>query len=1057
MAERLHDAARLAAVHAIGVLEGTPGTERACRILAHGLGVRWALVSLVDDVHRTLVSALGVDEPRLRRAPLAGAACAEVMRTGAALVVQDTSSDLADSVLGDLGARAFLGIPILVAEGHIVGVLYAAADAPRAWTVADVEFARDVASSLSAELDARLAWRERDVATRARAVTERRYRVVESHLSAVVVEFDRAGRFMHLNVASPPSAPGHNGSPIGRTCQEAGMNWRMAAQWDAAVRQVIDTGTKVAIECSYVEETGPRHYHVEFEPERDGSGDIERVLGICIDVTEARRTELALRQSDLRYRQVFEQSPLPMWVYDEHTYRFLAVNDAAVRQYGWSRDEFLGLSALDVCLPEEIPTFLSRHRDVASAANTTAVVRHRRRDGDVVLVEPAAGRIHFEGRQARIVLLPDVTERVRVEAAIREAEQRFRLLAEHIDSVFFLCTPDRVRVDYVSPAAARLFGASSSEPEAMPWFDGVHPQDRRRVTAALPAMRLGNFEEEYRIVSADGRTRWVRTRAYPVRGPEGDIVLSAGIVEDVTTLKEVEIALTASEAKFRQIVETAIEGIWLLDTSGRTTYANPRTAELLALPADSIVGRAFVDFVDPAGRASAEAMFTRHYTPAASRPELCLRRGDGAQLWTIVATNPVTDDRGEVVGFLAMLTDITEQKKLERQLQHSQKLELIGQLAGGVAHDFNNLLTAIIGNIDLAMTTMKPDDPVSIDLGEARRASERAVELTRQLLAISRRQVLQPRRIVLDVVVNDAKRMLERVLGEEVYLVTTLGSANRVVLADPGQVEQVLVNLVVNARDAMPSGGTLRVDTGTVVLDETTAKLRGREEGLYTTLSVADTGTGMDSETASRIFEPFFTTKGPGEGTGLGLAIVMGIVEQTGGFIHVESVLGQGSCFTVYLPVLAEEADVVADSTVARDIAPSHRGSETIVIVEDERAVRTALRRTLERLGYRVFEAADGAEALELCSSPAIEPLHLVLSDVVLPGMRGPEFVSRLLTRRPGLRVLFMSGYSQEAVAARGRLLPGTAFVEKPFGAQQIARIVRETLDRPAGLARLDT
>jgi CheY-like chemotaxis protein len=301
------------------------------------------------------------------------------------------------------------------------------------------------------------------------------------------------------------------------------------------------------------------------------------------------------------------------------------------------------------------------------------------------------------------------------------------------------------------------------------------------------------------------------------------------------------------------------------------------------------------------------------------------------------------------------------------------------------------------------------------------------------------------------------KYTVERVLGEEVYLVTTLGSANRVVLADPGQVEQVLVNLVVNARDAMPSGGTLRVDTGTVVLDETTAKLRGREEGLYTTLSVADTGTGMDSETASRIFEPFFTTKGPGEGTGLGLAIVMGIVEQTGGFIHVESVLGQGSCFTVYLPVLAEEADVVADPTVARDNAPSHRGSETIVIVEDERAVRTALRRTLERLGYRVFEAADGAEALELCSSPAIEPLHLVLSDVVLPGMRGPEFVSRLLTRRPGLRVLFMSGYSQEAVAARGRLLPGTVFVEKPFGAQQIARIVRETLDRPAGLARLDT
>jgi PAS domain S-box-containing protein len=737
------------------------------------------------------------------------------------------------------------------------------------------------------------------------------------------------------------------------------------------------------------------------------------------------------------WRQIFERSPVPMWVYDTETYRFLAVNDAAVREYGWSRAEFLTLSALDVRPRRDIAGFLAQHRGHPRAGSR--FVRHRRKDGTELLVEPSAEPVHFEGRPARVTLLVNVTERLRVETALREVEERFQHLAANIDAVLFLCTPDLQRVDYVSPAAAARWGGLVDS--RLPWFEDVHPGDRRRMVAALSRLGQAGIEEEYRVVRQEGGTRWIRTRTWPVRDGKGQVVLCAGIVEDVTTLKTTEIALQASEQKFRQIVETADEGIWTFDRSGRTTYANPRMADLLGVRTDAMNGRSFISFVEDESRMEAEALLR-----GAGRSELRLRRSDGGEVWASASASTIPDEAGLPAGVLVMITDVTEQKRLQRQLQHGQKLELIGQLAGGVAHDFNNLLTAIIGNIDLVAGALPIGDPALIDLREARDAADRAVSLTRQLLAVSRRQVLKPSRILLEDVVRDAQRMLVRVLGEDTLLTTSLSLEPRAVLADPGQMGQVLVNLVVNARDAMPDGGEVRVSTGFVVLDAVEAAARGRLPGPYVTMCVRDDGVGMDADTQGRIFEPFYTTKDASRGTGLGLAIVLGIVEQMEGFIEVSSVVGRGSSFTVFLPALVEDEPPVVVAAPAR--AMTLGGTETILVVEDERSVRVALRRTLERLGYRVHEAADGARALELCATLSA-PLDLILSDVVLPGMRGPELCAELLRLRPGVRVLFMSGYSREAVAARGRLLPGTTFVEKPFGAEEIARAVRDAFGRP--------
>jgi len=396
---------------------------------------------------------------------------------------------------------------------------------------------------------------------------------------------------------------------------------------------------------------------------------------------------------------------------------------------------------------------------------------------------------------------------------------------------------------------------------------------------------------------------------------------------------------------------------------------------------------------------------------------------------------------------LASVQDITERKHLEDQLRQSQKIEAVGQLAGGIAHDFNNLLTAITGYADLLFEDLGAQDPRRADLEEIRKAARRAASLTQQLLAFSRKQVLQPQVLDLNQVVANAEKLLQRLFGEHIALRTVLDPTLGAAMADPAQLEQVIVNLAVNARDAMPHGGQLMIETQNVHFDSSYAEMHPSvTPGPHVVLAVSDTGTGMDEATRQRLFEPFFTTKGPGKGTGLGLSTVYGIVKQSGGFVWVYSEVGRGSTFKVYLPRVAAKAQPIGPSALPAQVP---RGTETILLVEDEPALRAVARRTLERQGYAILEAPDGDTALTLAGAHT-GPLDLLVTDVIMPGISGRELATRLVASRPGVRVLYTSGYTDDAIVQHGVLEAGIQFLRNPLTPSALARKVRDVLDAPA-------
>jgi two-component system cell cycle sensor histidine kinase/response regulator CckA len=426
-----------------------------------------------------------------------------------------------------------------------------------------------------------------------------------------------------------------------------------------------------------------------------------------------------------------------------------------------------------------------------------------------------------------------------------------------------------------------------------------------------------------------------------------------------------------------------------------------------------------------------------------------LIRRQGSPVWVYLNSSVVQDAGGRPLYLLAYLRDVTERKSLEAQLRQAQKMEAVGQLAGGIAHDFNNLLTAIQGNTELLLTALEPRDPRRMDVLEIARAAHRAATLTRQLLAFSRKQVLQPRIVSLNAVVTDLTTMLRRIIGEDIELRLDLEPALGRVLADAGQLEQVITNLAVNARDAMPHGGMLTLRTRNLSAEDVPA---GDPEappllGELVALSVADNGTGMDERTQARLFEPFFTTKELGRGTGLGLATVYGIVRQSGGHIRVSTRLHEGSTFTVYLPRVEGRLEL---ESPPEPEPTSPRGTGTVLVVEDEESVRVLARRVLTARGYQVLDAASAAEALTLTENGR-RPLDLLVTDVVMPGMGGPALAERLVAEQPGLRVLYISGYAEEAIRRQGSLPAGGSLLEKPFTADQLALRVRETIAGSGG------
>lgn len=506
-----------------------------------------------------------------------------------------------------------------------------------------------------------------------------------------------------------------------------------------------------------------------------------------------------------------------------------------------------------------------------------------------------------------------------------------------------------------------------------------------------------------------------------------------------------------SETRYRDCFENAKDAIYVHDLNGRYTMVNKAGEALIGYTREEILQMSISDVVPQNCLEKIQARLNKKLTDhAPTIYEVEAIRKDGTHVPVEVSSRLIYEN-GVAVAVQGSARDITERKRAaealrasQLQLQQSQKLEAVGQLAGGVAHDFNNLLTAILGYTDLSLRRNDVEDPVRRNLEETKKAAERAASLIRQLLAFSRKQILEPKVLDLNVVVKDMHKMLTRLIGENIDLATKQADDLGIVKADPCQVEQIIVNLVVNARDAMPRGGKVTIETANVTLEE--LKHVSIQPGPYVMLAVSDTGTGIDEETQTRIFEPFFTTKEVGKGTGLGLSTVYGIVKQSGGNIWVYSEPEVGTVFKVYLPRV-EAAEGVSEKPSWENTV--FHGSETVLLVEDEDVVRGLARKILVEAGYNVLDARNGDDAIRLCRDYR-GPIDLLLTDVVMPETSGKEVAERLLEYRPAARVLYMSGYTDEAIVRHGVLDESVDFIQKPFTWTKLGKKVREVLDRPA-------
>jgi two-component system, cell cycle sensor histidine kinase and response regulator CckA len=514
---------------------------------------------------------------------------------------------------------------------------------------------------------------------------------------------------------------------------------------------------------------------------------------------------------------------------------------------------------------------------------------------------------------------------------------------------------------------------------------------------------------------------------------------------------QTERRLAESEARLASVIATAKDAIIVTGPDQRITLFNPAAEQMFGCPAAAARGRPLALFIPPEAHEPTGAARDGGGAAAPVDPTPTQRLREGTRGVRADGTEfplEASVSRAEIGGrrsYTVVVRDVTERRRLEEQYRQAQKMEAVGRLAGGVAHDFNNLLTIISGYSELVIANLPAHDPNRALVQGVYDAGERAALLTRQLLTFSRKQLVEPRVLDLNAVVADAGKMLRRLIGEDITLATDLAPGLDRVRADPGQVEQVIMNLAVNARDAMPQGGRLSVETRAVELDPSSARTRpGARPGRYVRLSVGDTGCGMTEEVRRRAFEPFFTTKGPGQGTGLGLATVFGIVQHSGGHVEVETEVGRGTTFKVYLPSAGLEA--VAERAAAK---PLRSGTETVLVVEDDDAVRAVTRLTLQVLGYTVLEARGGEDALRACDAhPAA--IDLLITDVVMPGMSGRQVAEAVAQRRPGVKVLFCSGYTDDAVVRHGVLQAEAAFLQKPFTVSALGDKIRAVLEANA-------
>ena len=652
--------------------------------------------------------------------------------------------------------------------------------------------------------------------------------------------------------------------------------------------------------------------------------------------------------------------------------------------------------------------------------------------------------------EANQSLQAEVAQRKQIEEALRASNDQFHQLADNLVDVVWVRSPDARELRYINPAFEKIWGRSSEGLRADPqrWGDFVFPEDRERVQSQFASLQgdTRSVDLEYRVVRPSGEIRWVQLRASQVRDAANQVISLIGIITDITERKSVE----ATRGRLAAILESTTDMVGFATPGGRTLYINPAGRKLLGLTPDEDVTKMSISDYTP--DPSTSPTFTVG-VPTAMRDgawsgEMTLLSRSGRQLPAsqVIVSHRAPDGSLEYIS--TIIRDLTEVKRLEAGLVRFQKLETVGRLAGGIAHEFNSIVTAIIGRSEFLLADLPAQSPLARHAAEIRAAADRAAVLTRRLLAYGGKQTLVPVALDLNRTVRSMESLLRHLLGSDVDVRFAFAAGLHAVRADAGQIEEVIVNLAVNARDAMPDGGRLTVETANVTLDEdSTGRDPDLKPGDYVRLAVTDTGTGMTADVKARVFEPFFTTKDVGLGTGLGLSSCYGIIKQSGGHISVYSEPKLGTAFKVYLP----RDDRPAVDRPAPLVSPSlPRGTERILLVEDDLALREMAAELLRGLGYVVLAADSGAGALKLAEGCGGAAIDLLFTDVVMAEMSGTELADRLHASRPTTRTLFTSAYTGNAVAHRRMLSSDDALLEKPFTPSALAIKVREVLDHLA-------
>ncbi|MFN3652978.1 MAG: PAS domain S-box protein [Armatimonadota bacterium] len=1041
--------------------------------------------SCLDSLCRLLLKE-GPREEALDR--LAGLAVRLLNASGALIYLTDGARRVVKGRAGSgESAGAPLTVPIRTSGGELLGTLEVLDEGARRWTEADHDDAAGVAELVATELQLRaeIAGRRRserdlrDVLTRARCLV----------WHAEITQDEQGGLIWAMHPVDADAAawllpPSHDGSfSVAWECARLPEDRERAV---SHARASVLRGEDYSVDFRCRDREGRlRWIREEVRVDPDGPGRW-RAVGVCTDVSDQRFAEHALRESEQLFRGLVQHTSDVLTILaPDGTIRY--ESPSVSRVLGYDQDELIGTNVFDRIHPDDAPAVrevVARYlRDPET--RESCELRFRHADGSWRWFESIAmNRVDDPQIRGLVANCRDITERKRTEAWQRAVlESADELMRAPDESTLYRRAVELAR-DRLGIERCGIFILD----DAGDWARGTWGIDMRGRLVSLDGCRIPTTGETRAVLygGSGGAPPWSAETVATLRSYEGGCTQEVGhgwvartpirsssapiglmfndtaisgaaldaaqqetlamfcaLLGTISERLRAEVSLREQHALIQAVVEGTSDAVFVKDLEGRYLMINSAGAAMLGASVEEVVGRTDEAFFPPDevrlirdtdGRVRRSGERTTYITQDSR---------DGKQRTLMAIKAPFRSVTGEVLGVVGIVRDITEVRQLEHQLRQAQKMDAIGQLAGGIAHDFNNMLAVITGYTNLLLDRLPADDPTRAPILEIHRAGERASGLTRQLLAFSRRQILEPRVLDLNELVRTTAGMLDRLIGEDIELMTQSGPELGRVKADPGQIEQVLVNLVVNARDAMPHGGRLTIATRNVDLEgpfvrEHPEVLPGR----YVALAVRDTGTGMAPDVAARAFEPFFTTKDVGKGTGLGLATVYGIIKQSGGYIYLKTAPGKGSEFTVYLPRIDRECR--QDAPVTAPALPD--GTETLLVVEDEEMLRRLAVRVLEGCGYTVLQARNRIDALRVAGEHE-GPIHLLLTDVVMPGGGGSTLAKELQENRPETRVLYMSGYTEDAIVRHGLARAEVSFLPKPFSPLELARKVRSVLD----------